>query len=223
MSPALSSEARTPGGHAVVLVNGFPPTRGHLNHALKGASLFVCADGGADAALALRRTPDAIVGDFDSVTPEALRGLAGVPQFRDPDPGRTDLEKSLDFILARVAVPEIRVLGATRGRLDHVLGHISVMHRYLGRNTIILEDDHGRAFLARDEVRLEARPGTLVSFFAVGQPVPGLATEGLEYALQDVTLQMGVQDSVSNVIKKNPAWIRFPGGVILVVLGRTAA
>jgi len=47
--------------------------------------------------------------------------------------------------------------------------------------------------------------------------VEHLTTENLRFPLTDVTLDLGVQDSVSNVVDKTPATIRFRRGHLLVI------
>jgi thiamine pyrophosphokinase len=203
--------------HAVILANGTPPAPETLRRALARSELFLCADGGANTARALGARPAAIVGDFDSVTPETLAHFTGVALVRDPDVDRPDSEKAVDYALSRAPFDEITLLGATSGRLDHVLGHIALLRKYSGRVRLVLVDDLGCAYVARGDVKLEGPRGTIVSFFAIGAPVEHLTTENLRFPLVDRTLELGVQDSLSNVIDAVPAWIRFQGGPLLVM------
>ncbi|HKW51843.1 MAG TPA: hypothetical protein VJQ53_08940, partial [Candidatus Eisenbacteria bacterium] len=111
----------------------------------------------------------------------------------------------------------VTLLGATAGRLDHVLGHISLLRRYYDRARLILEDDAGRAWLARGTAAIDGKPGTIVSFFAVGAPAEGVTTDNLRYRLRDSRLEMGIQDSISNVVERSPAAIRIARGELLVI------
>ena len=201
---------------AVILANGTPPEPGTIAMALEGASLFVCADGGANSARALGLVPDAIVGDLDSADSETLAHFSMVPQIRDPDHHRTDTEKAIDFILSRGPQDEITLLGASAGRLDHVLGHVSLLRRYYGRAPLVLEDDHARSWLARGDVELDVPIGTTVSFFAVGAPAEGVTTEHFRYPLIGRTMALGEQDSVSNVTTGRPARIHIGRGELLI-------
>ncbi|MEK7314867.1 MAG: thiamine diphosphokinase [Candidatus Eisenbacteria bacterium] len=201
---------------AVILANGVPPEPGTIAMALEGATLFVCADGGANSARALGLVPDAIVGDLDSADAETLVHFAAVPQIRDADHQRTDTEKAIDFILSRGTQEEITLLGASAGRLDHVLGHVSLLRRYYGRAPLVLEDDHARSWLARGVVELDVPIGTTVSFFAVGASAEGVTTEHFRYPLTDQTMALGEQDSVSNVTTGRPARIRIGRGELLI-------
>ena len=47
---------------AVILANGIPPSPPALERAVRGADLFVCADGGAEAARRAGLLPDAVIG-----------------------------------------------------------------------------------------------------------------------------------------------------------------
>jgi len=203
--------------HAVILANGTPPAAGTLHRALGRSALFICADGGANTARRSGVTPAAIVGDFDSATPETLAHFRDVPQIRDAGEDRTDTEKAIEYALRQGAFEEITLLGASSGRLDHVVGHIGLLCKYLGRARIVMEGDEGRAYLTGGDVRLDCPRGTVVSFFAVAGPAEGVTTENLRYPLQDRTLELGRQESMSNVVEATPAWIRFKRGTLLVV------
>jgi len=204
--------------HAVILANGFPPSRETVARALVRSSLFVCSDGGANIARDLGVTPHAIVGDLDSVTTETLAHFHDVPVVRDVDTERTDTEKALEWVLARDTFEVVTLLGASAGRLDHVLGHVSLLRRYQQRTQLIMEDDVERAWLASGTAAIEERPGTVVSFFAVGGPAEGVTTDNLQYRLRDSRLEMGSQDSISNVVVANPASIRIAHGELLVIV-----
>jgi thiamine pyrophosphokinase len=202
---------------AVILANGAPPTHEALQRALERSALFICADGGANTACALSVRPAAIIGDFDSITPETVEHFSDVPQIRDQGEDRTDTEKAIEYVLSKGRFQEITLLGASSGRLDHEMEHVGLMRRYLHRVRIVVEWGFGRAYAASKDVKLDCRPGTVVSFFAIGAPVPGVTTMHLRYALQNRTLDLGFQDSISNVVDATPAWIRFKRGTLLVV------
>ena len=82
----------------VIFVNGlFDPSTAR---ALLPNDIILCADGGANHALALGLTPSAVLGDFDSLTPETIRLLEskGVTLLRFPrDKDKTDLELTLEY------------------------------------------------------------------------------------------------------------------------------
>jgi thiamine pyrophosphokinase len=200
---------------AVVLTHGIPPSRETLERALRGATCFVCADGGADHARALGFTPEAIVGDLDSVTDETLKYFSKARVVKDTDTERTDTEKAIRYVLDRGDIDEIRILGATADRLDHVIGHLSLLLRYADRVRLVLQDERCRAWIAGGDVSLDEAPGTVVSFFAVGTPAEGVTTQGLRYPLTNRRLELGTQDSISNEVATRPARVRVGSGRLL--------
>ena len=200
---------------AVILTHGIPPSRETLERALRDATCFVCADGGADHARALGFTPEAIVGDLDSVTDATLKYFSKARVVKDADTERTDTEKAIDYVLGRGDVDENRLLGATADRLDHVIGHLSLLLRYADRARLELWDYRCRAWIAGGDVSLDEAPGTVISFFAVGAPAEGVTTQGLRYPLTNRRLELGTQDSISNEIASRPAGVRVGSGRLL--------
>ncbi|HEU5310813.1 MAG TPA: thiamine diphosphokinase [Candidatus Eisenbacteria bacterium] len=210
--------------NAVILANGTPPSRATLKDALRRATLFVCADGGSDTARRYGEIPDAIVGDLDSISKESLAVFREITTIPNADTEHTDTEKAIDWVLARGSFDEILLLGASAGRLDHVLGHLSLLHRYRGRVRLVLEDDHARAWLAGPgEEWIDEPAGTVVSFFAVGAPAENVTTVHLRYPLSNRQIELGVQDSISNVVETSPASIRIGSGGLLVIVVRQEA
>jgi len=202
---------------AIVLANGTPPEARALRAALEDCALFVCADGGANTAREYGLVPDAIVGDLDSISAESLAHFQDVPIVHDPDTERPDTQKAIEYALLRGPFDEVTLFGASAGRLDHVIGHVALLRRFEGRTRVVLEDAHGRAFLARGDTRLDLPPGTIVSFFAFSGPAEGVTTGNLRYPLRDRTLVLGEQDSLSNVVEASPAWISIRRGELIVI------
>ena len=202
--------------NAVILANGLPPDAAALRRAIAASRLFVCADGGANVARDYGLVPDAIVGDLDSISAESLAHFQGIPIVHDADTERTDTEKAIEYALGKQPFEEITLFGATAGRLDHVIGHVALLRKFEGRTRVVLEDSHGRAFLARGDTRLDVPAGTTVSFFALAGPAEGVTTEHLRYPLREGTLEFGERDAVSNVVEATPAWIRIRRGELVV-------
>jgi thiamine pyrophosphokinase len=204
--------------NAVILANGLPPSLATLSRALEDASLFVCADGGANIARRYGLQPDAIVGDLDSATPETLRHYAAVTIVRDQDTESTDTQKALSYALASARFDRVTLLGASAGRIDHVLGHLSLLRRHGGPETVVMEDDFTRAWIAGGSVALDVPAGTVVSFFAVGGAAEGVTTTNLRYALRGRRLELGAQDSISNIVEAEPAGVTIGRGELLFVV-----
>lgn len=68
--------------HALILANGEPPTKKLLRTLRASATMFVCADGGANAAARHNMKPDAIVGDMTPFNRKLSGNFAAQPSTR---------------------------------------------------------------------------------------------------------------------------------------------
>ena len=203
----------------VVVAGGPPPDPGCLG-AIPRDAVVVAADEGLDHALALGLNVSEAVGDFDSVSPEALAAAEarGVRVERHaPAKDATDLELALDRALV-LGAQRVLVLAGDRGRLDHLLASLLLLgsDRYAGTK---LDAYFGlvRVHVVRRECELVGEPGELVSLLALGGPAEGVRTQGLEYPLRGETLEPGSTRGVSNVFTANQARVSVGRGVVLAI------
>ncbi|WP_372840267.1 thiamine diphosphokinase [Phaeovulum sp.] len=144
--------------------------------ALTLAPCLVAADGGADRALALGLSPEAVIGDLDSISAAAREAIGAERIWQIEEQETTDFDKCLRHIEA----PFFLAVGFGGGRLDHTLAAMTVLARHPGRHLIWLGAEDV-AFLAPRELVLDLAAGTRVSLFPMGQ-VRGHAT-GLRWGL----------------------------------------
>ena len=88
----------------VTLVGGGPVSPALMRLALARAPRIVGADGGADRILALGHMPEAVVGDFDSISSAARARLAG-KLFPVAEQATTDFDQDVVFLCP----PEMRL------------------------------------------------------------------------------------------------------------------
>src|SRR5512141_1042329 len=110
--------------HALILANATPPSKKLLKQLSTDASLFVCADGGANTAARYGIMPEAIVGDLDSIHAQTLYKFRKAAIHRVVDDFSTDLEKAMSWVIDK-GYNHIVIAGATGGRLDHFIGNLS--------------------------------------------------------------------------------------------------
>lgn len=221
--------------HALLVADGDVAARGELDAAwpgwADGIELVVAADGGAVRARALGLRPDVVIGDWDSIAPDALERLRveGVELVeRRPDKDESDTELALLAALDRGA-SRVTVLGAFGGRrLDHALANLSLLaHPRVAAADVVLLDGTARASLlvaAGDpgrnqslERRFSGRVGDLVSLLPLGRDAMGVSTRGLRFALHDETLRFGPARGLSNVRETETASVSLREGLLLVV------
>jgi thiamine pyrophosphokinase len=204
----------------VVVSGGNPPDARAALRVPPGAPV-VAADRGLGYALAFGLDVDVAVGDFDSVTPEALAEgeAAGVRIERYPaDKDATDLELALDLAIDR-APSRILLLAGTGGRLDHELSALLLLasDRYAAAQVDALVGE-ARVHVIRGGREIEGSAGELCTLLAVNGPAVGVTTEGLEYPLRGETLEPGSSRGVSNVFVGRRARVTVERGVLLAIV-----
>jgi thiamine pyrophosphokinase len=188
--------------------------------ALPPARTVVAADGGLLRAQALGLDVDVVVGDLDSVTPEALAAAeaAGARVVRHPEAkDATDLELALDEAIA-LGAGRVLVVASAEGRLDHLLASLLLLaaERYGALELDALVGD-ALVHVVRGERRLEGSPGELLTLVPLGGPASSVTTEGLEYPLAGETLVPGTSRGVSNVFAGTGARVALEAGVLLAI------
>lgn len=203
------------GRSAVLLCNGEPPSQGLLKRAVRGADVFVCADGGANAARRYGVQPDLIAGDLDSVSRTTLQWCTRARIVRVRRQDNTDLEKTLDLLL-KESVTGVLILGIAGGRLDMTLGNLSVLWNYTSRLRITCAGDGWRAHPVVGTLVLTARPGATVSLVPFGA-CSGITLHGLKYPLRNARMPVGTI-GVSNVALRSRISVTVTRGHMLVLV-----
>lgn len=199
---------------ALIIANGEPPKKQLLLSLAKDVSLIVCADGGANIALRFGIQPDAIVGDMDSIHAQALVKFRKITIVEDHDDNTTDLEKAIQWVIGQ-KIELITVVGATGKRLDHAVGNLGVLVKFHSDAWINFVDDRGELEFVGRELRFEAKKGTTVSLIPLTR-CEGVTTIGLEYALKDECLELGVREGTSNKVIGSPVVITVEQGNLLL-------
>jgi thiamine pyrophosphokinase len=203
----------------LILAGGTTPTH-QIRLALPPAAMCIAADSGLDHARRLGLRPDVVVGDLDSVSPQALAWAheVGIDVVRHPtDKDKTDLELALD-LAAGHGPARIVVAGIGGGRFDHLLANVATLahHRYAGPDIDAFVDT-ALISVVRGERILRGVVGELVSLLPVGGDVVGVTTTGLRYRLENETLRAGGSRGVSNVFIEDRASVAVTEGVLLAI------
>lgn len=169
---------------AVILANGdYPSSEIPLQILLQGRYV-VCCDGGADHYIAQGHTPDAIIGDGDSLSEENRRRFADIIHY-SPDQETNDQTKAVKFLLER-GIRHIAIVGATGKRDDHTLGNIALLAEYLRMGaTVRSYTDYGVFIPCNDSNTFNCKAGAQVSIFNIS--ATNLKSEGLAYPIYDFT------------------------------------
>ncbi|MCU0454366.1 MAG: thiamine diphosphokinase [Bacteroidetes bacterium] len=198
---------------ALILANGQAPTKSLLNRHLADADVFVCADGGANAAAKLGVVPDLIIGDLDSILPATVKKFSGVTARRIADQNSTDLEKALLWS-QKNGYKHVRVLGATGGRLDHAVGNLSALVKFSRKLAVTFHDADGDVSVVGTERTFDVPVGTTVSLLPLTL-CEGVMTRGLKWELRYESLALGHREGTSNVVVASPVTVKLRRGDLL--------
>lgn len=201
---------------AVIVSGG----RGSLPRGLRDAPLVVCADGGAVRARKAGWHPHVAVGDLDSLDPDTLAWLnrIGTQVVVHPtDKDKTDTELAVDLVAER-GYRMAYLLNALGGRLDHLFGNLLLLH-YAAQRGLDLRIWQGGTLVqvVRGRVRLDARPGDVVSLFSLVPVSSGISTRGLRFALRDGTLRLGASLGISNEVVDPDPEVEVRDGELLAI------
>ena len=116
-------------------------------------------------------------------------------------------------------------LGATGGRLDHLLGNLHVLYGCLERGIEAwLVDRQNRAYLVDTgkTFRREELWGKYVSFLPYTEEVKGITLTGFRYPLNKKDIRQGVEVGlcISNELAEEEARLEFDEGILLCVESR---
>lgn len=212
---------------AIVFANGLLDPTTNVHALLQPGDVILAADGGSHYCRVLGITPQAVVGDLDSLD-ETLRAefvAAGVKFHHYPaHKDYTDLELALQHALAQGA-DDIIILGALGARWDQTMANLLLPAADEMRDAHIrLLDGNQEIMLLRGgslnngTLSIGGQPGDTLSLIPLGGDAVGITTEGLEYPLFDGTLYFGATRGISNVMLGEHATVHLQSGLLLCVL-----
>lgn len=199
----------------VTLLGGGAADPDQLRFALARAPHLVAADGGANMALAEGLMPDAVIGDFDSVSAETLAAIPAERHIRVAEQETTDFEKCL----VRTDAPLILGVGFWGARADHGLAVLSAMVRHAGRPCLLLGDEDV-IFATPPTIDLALDEGTRLSLFPLA-PTSG-ESRGLRWPIDGIRFAPDGMIGTSNAAT-GPVSLRFHRPGMLVILPVSAA
>jgi thiamine pyrophosphokinase len=197
----------------ITLVGGGPVSKAELALSRQFAPLVVAADGGADHCLRNGLLPEAVIGDFDSISARARAVIPAARLHRVADQETTDFDKALQMI----AAPFVLALGFAGARVDHGLAVFNALVRHANRPCIVI-GPRDVVFHAPALMRLRMRAGDRVSLFPMA-PVTGRST-GLHWPIDGIPFAPAGQIGTSNRASLPQVDLAFDGPGMLVILPR---
>lgn len=182
-------------------------------------SEVITADAGYLVARRLGIRPTRMIGDFDSAARPGGRDPILLPAEKD----MTDTEAALDLAYES-GLHDVTILGGLGGRLDHTMGNLGLLRKYLGRiDPLILLDGTNRVFLkGPGSYSVQKDSYQYLGLIAYGGNVAGLTLTGTKYPLEEHLLTPDTTLGVSNEITGSSCRISFREGTLLVIQSNEA-
>ncbi len=188
----------------------------------------IAVDGGLESVKALGITPDYVVGDFDTVDKEVLEEFRKVPyivwESHRPEKNETDTELARNRALT-LACDRIVFMGATGGRMDHMLGNIHLLYGCMEREVEAWIVDAWNKIYLVDQNRIFVRDqlwGRYVSFLPYTESVTGITLKGFKYPLDKKNIRRGEEAGlcISNEVENEVGIWDCEDGVLVCVEAR---
>ncbi len=207
---------------AVIITGGDPVPAGVFAALPADPAHVIAADSGLDHAIDAGLMPGVLIGDLDSVSPEAAAALqaAGGETIAHPvDKDDTDLALAIRLAISRGAT-RIVVLGGAGDRLSHVLGNCAAVAHAVRRGVpTTWHTDSTVVHVAAPDLpaHVDGAAGDLVSLLPFGGDALGVETAGLRWSLTGETLVADETRGVSNEMEAPAAHIAIAAGLLFVV------
>jgi thiamine pyrophosphokinase len=205
--------------HTLIFIGGDSPHPNVRQH-LPTNAYVIAADSGYAHAIAMGFTLNELVGDMDSITPVDLTDAHDsnvlITQF-PTDKDLTDTEIAIASAIARHST-HITVVSGGGDRFDHVLGMVhSLSSCALTVDTTLLIGTARVSYATyTKEFRINTQPGNTMSLIPLGGDAI-VTTTGLQWELNNDTLQSFASRGVSNIASGESVTISVTTGVLAVI------
>jgi len=214
--------------HALVVGSApAPDEEGWYAEAVLAADFLIAADGGLELCLAAGRVPDVCVGDFDSVSADALsRAQQLGARVRRYPTAKDESDLDLAVTVARQAGAErLTLTAAFTGRVDHTLASLGTLLRAADLHARAVEPEwRGYALDAdsRSSIVLMEPPGIVFSVMAPAG-VALVSISGVAYPLSRHELPAMSSLGLSNVATLERQEVTVHAGSALVIVNRSVS
>ncbi len=200
---------------ALIIANGSQNSLANIIRYSENRSV-IALDGAYNQLSSESITIDSIIGDLDSITPEAsLKAKQlGVKIIHAANQNYTDLDKAIQY-LDQQHFSDIIILNATGFRMDHTLHNLQLLSRHYQphRPIKIITKTETITLVKDNTITLTGESETGIGI--IGAPKGIVSSQGLMYDMDKLTLEFGYRDSTSNCLKHQNATLTVNGQILL--------
>jgi thiamine pyrophosphokinase len=187
------------------------------------SDVIVAVDSGLDFLNDIDIMADYAIGDFDSLQDQSLleskvkSQVIWLPEKKD----ETDLRVAIDFVINKIVdVAHISIFTHFSGRVDQQIGVISQLVYLFKKNVsaTIYSDQHIIKLLANGRNYLNPHENhQYYSFIALSDQVFFNSSQGLEYSLNNLTLEYFSEIGISNYAVEKIVEVDIDSGLLLSI------
>lgn len=197
----------------IIVAGGVIKNYSYIKNLIDTNKFIICADSGYDHLKNMNITPDLVIGDFDSIKSDVLDvKTVSYSKFKD----YTDTELAINYAI-NMGACNIHLFGALGNRVDHFLGNILFLKKYLDDNIkITIYDDCSIIYPIKNDLKLNMSSDSTLSLIPLCDCF-GIKTSGLYWNLNNENLPFGTTRGISNVVVGNNVSISLKKGVLLAI------
>ena len=205
--------------HTLIFIGGDPPHPNVRQH-LPTDAYIIAADSGYAHAIAMGFVPNELVGDMDSISAVDLTDARDsnilISQF-PADKDLTDTEIAIASAIARHST-HVTIVSGGGDRFDHVLTMVHSLASCARTVDTTLLTGTARVSYATytKEFRINTQPRSIISLIPIGGAAT-VTTTGLQWELENDTLQSFASRGVSNIATGESVSISVNDGSLVVV------
>lgn len=174
---------------ALLIGNGEPVPADFLKRLASAADFVLAADGGANKAVSAGVTPQAVIGDLDSVLPQTRRACPDTEFIHVGNQNNTDLEKALNWLLEK-GFTACEIVCGVGGRWDFSLGNFLSVYPYAAKINLVFKGPGWNIYPLTCGGTFPCKPGGHVSVIPVTD-CPDVTLQGLQFPLEHADLKLG--------------------------------
>jgi thiamine pyrophosphokinase len=199
-----------------IFLNGTIDHYEQLKQYLKAVDFTIGVDGGAQHLVHLNRTPDLLVGDFDSI--DEMEQFETIEKIKlNTDKDYTDGERAIDYVIEK-QFQTVYIFGAIGGRFDHVLSNIFLLDKLLKNDCQgIVVDQKNIITLIESKTRIEPEGMHYFSVIPMTEKITNVMIKGAKYEVNNETFYRTSSYGISNEFVDQTVSISFDSGKALII------
>ncbi len=186
-------------------------------------TFIIAADGGYVTLTKIKKKPDVLIGDFDSleeagIHEDMLEGK-GFEIYRLPcEKDETDILAAIKHAL-KLGYDQFHIFGGTGDRVDHMMANIQCLIYLANLNckACLYGKDFEIKIIKNEKITYASNTKGTISILCIGDEAKGVTLTGLKYPLEHVTLRNDFPIGVSNEFFGMESSIQVENGVLLLI------